>query len=110
MCLAVPGKILSMSADARATVDMLGAQREISLRLTPTAQIDDYVLVHAGFAIQVIDAQEAAETLQLVDDLAELTADELGLDAGDGATDGAGTSAFDGAATSPAAATAPERA
>lgn len=123
MCLAVPGKILSMSADARATVDMLGAQREISLRLTPTAQIDDYVLVHAGFAIQVIDAQEAAETLQLVDDLAELTADELGLDAGGGADGGAATgadaSAFDGAApavTAPAAAPAvaaaasPERA
>ncbi len=102
MCLAVPGKILSMSADARATVDMLGAQREISLRLTPAAQVDDYVLVHAGFAIQVIDAQEAAETLQLVDDLAELTADELGLDAGIGATDGAAAPA--------AAPAAPERA
>ncbi len=96
MCLAVPGKILSMSADARATVDMLGAQREISLRLTPDAQVDDYVLVHAGFAIQVIDAQEAAETLQLVDDLAELTADELGLDTSGGATDGASDDALDG--------------
>lgn len=115
MCLAVPGKILSMSADARATVDMLGAQREISLRLTPTAQIDDYVLVHAGFAIQVINAQEAAETLQLVDDLAELTADELGLDAGGGATNGAdGAAALDGgtpAVAVPAATpAAPERA
>lgn len=115
MCLAVPGKILSMSADARATVDMLGTQREISLRLTPAAQVDDYVLVHAGFAIQVIDAQEAAETLQLVDDLAELTADELGLDAsGGGATDGADDDALDDgtpAVAAPAAApAAPERA
>lgn len=104
MCLAVPGKILSMSADARATVDMLGAQREISLRLTPAAQVDDYVLVHAGFAIQVIDAQEAAETLQLVDDLVELTADELGLGAGGGA---GGTPAVAMPAAVPAA---PERA
>ncbi|MDO4437644.1 MAG: HypC/HybG/HupF family hydrogenase formation chaperone [Coriobacteriaceae bacterium] len=72
MCLAVPGKILSLQQSGRATVDMLGAQRDISLRLTPGACVNDYVLVHAGFAIQVIDAQEAAETLQLVHDLADL--------------------------------------
>lgn len=77
MCLAVPGKILSLHQDARGTVDMLGAQREVSLRLTPDAHVGDYVLVHAGFAIQVIDAQEAAETLELVQDLADLAQDEL---------------------------------
>lgn len=77
MCLAVPGKILSLRDDARGTVDMLGAQREVSLRLTPDAAIGDYVLVHAGFAIQVIDANEAAETLRLVEDLADLVDEEL---------------------------------
>lgn len=77
MCLAVPGKILSLHQDARGTVDMLGAQREVSLRLTPDAHVGDYVLVHAGFAIQVIDAQEAAETLELVRDLADLAEGEL---------------------------------
>lgn len=80
MCLAVPGKILSLHQDARGTVDMLGAQREISLRLTPSAHVGDYVLVHAGFAIQVIDAQEAAETLELVQGLADLAQDELPAD------------------------------
>ena len=47
---------------------MLGVQREVSLRLVPTAQVDDYVLVHAGFSIQVIDPAEAEETLRLVRD------------------------------------------
>lgn len=77
MCLAVPGKILSLHQDARGTVDMLGARREVSLRLTPDAHVGDYVLVHAGFAIQVIDAQEAAETLELVRNLADLAEGEL---------------------------------
>lgn len=48
MCLAVPGKILSLHDDARGTVDMLGAQREVSIRLTPDAAVGDYVLVHAA--------------------------------------------------------------
>ena len=65
MCLAVPGKILQINPLGRATVDMLGAQREVSLRLVPTAQVDDYVLVHAGFGIQVIDPAEAEAAEEL---------------------------------------------
>lgn len=72
MCLAVPGKIINIDSDARATVDMMGVWREISLRLLPHAQTGDYVLVHAGFGIQVIDPDEAAETIALVRDLADL--------------------------------------
>ena len=44
---------------------------------TPDAAVGDYVLVHAGFAIQIIDAQEAAETLSIVEDLADLVDEEL---------------------------------
>lgn len=80
MCLAVPGKILSIRDGAHAEVDMLGARREVSVRLTPKAKVGEYVLVHAGFAIQVIDAQEAAETLELVRDLADLAEGELPAD------------------------------
>lgn len=79
MCLAVPGKILSLNSGANATIDMLGAQRDVSLRLTPDAAEGDYVLVHAGFAIQVISAEEAAETLRLVEDLADLVDDDLDM-------------------------------
>lgn len=110
MCLAVPGNILSISAGARAIVDMLGAQREISLRLTPEARVGDYVLVHAGFAIQVIDAQEAAETLQLVDDLAELAGDDLGLSAADTGTASAAPAVAASTVAAPAASAAPEHA
>lgn len=77
MCLAVPGKILQINPLGRATVDMLGAQREVSLRLVPTAQVDDYVLVHAGFGIQVIDPAEAEETLRLVRELPDLFDEDL---------------------------------
>ena len=72
MCLAVPGKVLDVEADGRAVVDMLGAQREVSLRLVPDAQVGDYVLVHAGFGIQVVDPEEARETIELVKQLPEL--------------------------------------
>lgn len=81
MCLAVPGQILKLTNDDNAIVNMLGAQREVSLRLTPDAASGDYVLVHAGFAIQVIDEQEAAETLQLVEELSELVDSDLGASA-----------------------------
>ena len=54
---------------------MLGVTREASLRLVPDAQVGDYVLVHAGFGIQVIDPEEARETIELFKQLPEL-ADE----------------------------------
>lgn len=80
MCLAVPAKIVALGADAQATIDMMGVQRSASLRLTPEAQVGDYVLIHAGFSIQVIDAQEAAETIELLREIEELETDELGAD------------------------------
>ena len=54
---------------------MLGVTREAALRLVPDAQVGDYVLVHAGFGIQVIDPEEARETIELFKQLPEL-ADE----------------------------------
>lgn len=77
MCLAVPGKILEIRDDAQASVDMMGVTRDASLRLTPDAQVGDFVLVHAGFAIEVIDAEQARETIDILRDLEELEADEL---------------------------------
>ena len=72
MCLAVPGNILSIGGDGRAVVDMLGAQREVSLRLVPDAQVGDYILVHAGFGIQIVDPEEARETIELVKQLHDI--------------------------------------
>lgn len=63
MCLAVPGKVLTIAGDdplmRTARVDFGGIVKEICLAFTPEAKLDDYVLVHAGFAITVIDEAEA---------------------------------------------------
>ena len=64
MCLAVPGKILSVK-NSNAEVDFSGVKRAVSLDLVPDAKKNDYVLVHAGFAIQVLESKEAEETLKL---------------------------------------------
>jgi hydrogenase expression/formation protein HypC len=72
MCLAVPGKVVKRDGDLKATVDMMGIERPVSLRLVPTARVGDYILVHAGFGIQIVDKQEAQETLELVNAMTEL--------------------------------------
>lgn len=68
MCLAVPAVILSRQ-DMLATVSVSGVTRQVSLMLLPEAQVGDYVLIHAGFAIQTIDAEEARRTLELFKEL-----------------------------------------
>ena len=64
MCLAVPGKIISMVEDDIAKVDFGGVERPVNVSLVE-AIVGDYVIVHAGYAIQVLDEQEAMETLDL---------------------------------------------
>ncbi|HWR82930.1 MAG TPA: HypC/HybG/HupF family hydrogenase formation chaperone [Candidatus Deferrimicrobium sp.] len=68
MCLAVPGKVISIadndSAAKMATVSFGGIRREVCLTLVPEVRLDDYVLVHAGFAISVIDEAEAQEIFE----------------------------------------------
>ena len=65
MCLAIPGSIVAIEG-TNATIDMLGVQRRISISLTPQAQVGDYVLVHAGFAIEVIDADPSNSCASLM--------------------------------------------
>lgn len=68
MCLAIPGKIIA-KIDMLGTVDVSGVTRQVSLMLLPEANIGDYVLVHAGFAIQTLDEEEAHKTLELFKEL-----------------------------------------
>lgn len=79
MCLAIPAKIIQLEEGRLAAVDILGVTRTISVDLTPQAQVGDYVLVHAGFAIEVVDEQYAQETLDLVRQFPDLAADEVML-------------------------------
>lgn len=63
MCLAVPGEILDVT-DNHATVDFGGAQREVRIDLLESVQKGDFVLVHVGYAIQLIDRKQAEEMLE----------------------------------------------
>jgi hydrogenase expression/formation protein HypC len=73
MCLAVPGEIIELIGDdpltLSANVAFAGVIKPISLTLLPQAAVGDYVLVHAGFAIAVLDPVEAARTLATIDAL-----------------------------------------
>jgi hydrogenase expression/formation protein HypC len=70
MCLAVPALIKSIKGQ-QAVADIDGVTREISLQLTPEAKVGDYVLLHTGYAISIIDAEEAKETLKLLREMSE---------------------------------------
>jgi len=71
MCLAIPALIKSIE-DKEAEAEIGGITRHISLWLTPEATVGDYVLVHTGYAINILDQEEAAETLKLLEEIAEL--------------------------------------
>lgn len=71
MCLAVPMKVMSIQGD-RARALLGDVEREIGLAMLPEVQVGDYVIVHAGFAIQRLDEQEALETLQLFEQMAAI--------------------------------------
>jgi len=71
MCLAVPMKVISLT-DATGVAEMSGVKKEISFLMLPEAQIGDYVIVHAGFAIQILNEEEAQKTLDLFREMADL--------------------------------------
>ena len=80
MCLAIPGRIKSIEAAKEGhmrtgRVEMGGIVKDINLQLVPEAQENDYVLVHVGVAISVVDEEEAARALEFLQQMNEL--DEL---------------------------------
>ena len=77
MCLAVPMRIEQLKDDGMAEVSVMGTGRDVAIDLTPEVQPGDYVLVHAGFAIEVVDAQYAQETLDLIQEMIDLVDDPL---------------------------------
>ncbi len=80
MCLAIPGKLLEITATLDETfrvgkVSFGGVKKDVSLALVPEAKVDDYVMVHVGAAISVVDEEEAKKTFEILTQLGEL--DEL---------------------------------
>lgn len=76
MCLAVPGKIVSINAAQPlmrwGRVNFGGIVKEINLAFVPEAQVGDYVIVHVGFALSIIDEQEAAQVFEYLQSMGEL--------------------------------------
>ena len=76
MCLAIPA-VITLIEDKEADVEIGGITRRISLWLTPEAKVGDYVLVHTGYAINIVDQEEAEETLRLLTEIAGLAEEEV---------------------------------
>lgn len=68
MCIGVPGQIVEMTGD-EGVVDIRGVRQKVNLFLVPEAQIGDFVMIHAGAAIQIMDAGAAAEVLELLEEM-----------------------------------------
>ncbi|KAF0145634.1 MAG: hydrogenase expression/formation protein HypC [Nitrospirae bacterium] len=76
MCLAIPSRVIRIQ-DMNATVDVYGARRDISLLLLPEeVALGDFVLVHAGFAIQKVDNDAAHEALKYIKQIIEETEED----------------------------------
>ncbi len=71
MCLSIPSKVLSIQGD-KAIVSVAGTEYEASLQLVEDVEVNDYVLLHTGFAIQKISEEEAEETLKLLREIGEI--------------------------------------
>lgn len=75
MCLAVPGKIVSIAGEdleRSGRVNFGGIVKEVSLAYVPEAKVDDYVIVHVGFALSVVDEEEAKKVFEYLEQMGEL--------------------------------------
>jgi len=88
MCLAVPGKILEISGEddleRRGRVSFGGVTKEVSLAFVPEAKVGDYVVVHVGVALSVVDQEEAEKTLDYFRQMEEAALEEPSAEYGGG--------------------------
>jgi hydrogenase expression/formation protein HypC len=75
VCLSIPARIVEL-AGRLATVDVMGNRREADVSLVEEPQLGDYVLLHAGFAIEKMTAEDAAETLKLWEEISRVELDQ----------------------------------
>ena len=79
MCLGIPGKIINIyqkDSTRMGVVDFSGVELDVCLEAVPEAEVGNYVIVHAGFAISTLSEDEAQETLDLFDQIDALQAEE----------------------------------
>lgn len=90
MCLGIPGRIVAVEAPAdrpdlrTGTVDFDGVRRSVCLVYTPEARVGDYVIVHVGFAISLVDEAEAHRTLEILRAMGDALQQELAPEERDG--------------------------
>jgi hydrogenase expression/formation protein HypC len=80
MCLGIPGRIIeitSTESPRMCRMDFGGVIREVCLEAIPEAKVDDYAIVHAGFALNLLSEDEARETLKLLDEIAQFDDEEI---------------------------------
>lgn len=70
MCLGIPGKIIEINGST-AKVDIAGTKKEASIKLMEDVKVGEFVIIHAGFAIEKVDEQKARETLELISEVIE---------------------------------------
>jgi len=78
MCLAVPGKVLSIDRNSTpfmGIVDFAGVKKQVCMELIPEVREGEYVVVHVGFALNTVDEQDALETLNMLREIGELDKD-----------------------------------
>ena len=72
MCLAIPGKVIEIDTSVSPVMGKVsfgGIKKEVCLELVPEVKIGEYVIVHVGFALNILDEDEAQETLKLIDQM-----------------------------------------
>jgi hydrogenase expression/formation protein HypC len=75
MCLAIPALIEDIDDNRIANADIFGIKRDVALDLLPAAKVGDYVLVHAGYGIEIVSEEFAQETIELIREFPELIGD-----------------------------------
>ena len=80
MCLGIPGKIIEILSGEglkMCKVDFGGVIREVCIETVPEAKVGDYAIVHAGFALNLLSEEEAAETISLLNEIAKLEEEDV---------------------------------
>ena len=77
MCLALPAQVTELLPDESAKVNLGGITKTVSLALVSDVAVGDYVIVHVGYALSVIDPEEAAKTLALFEEMGQMEAEPV---------------------------------
>ncbi len=77
MCLAVPARVKELLPNDMAKIDLGGIEQEVSLALVDGVNVDDYVIVHVGYALQKLDQKEAQETLEIIAEAVKLAGSRI---------------------------------